>query len=207
MASTPSSSAPTSSAPTPVFLPAEDYDRVKIIVAGPFGIGKTTAIETVSEIESLHTEEVMTQAAAELDHLVVEGKDTTTVAIDFGRITLAQGRIVLYLFGTPGQRRFRPLWEDYVLGALGVLILVDTRRLDASFEVIDLVEESGLEYAIAVNEFPEAPIHDLDTVRAKLDLEEHTPLVTVDARDRRSTLNALKTLTAYLISRAGDVSS
>ena len=200
-------SVPSSSPPSPVFLPAEDYDLVKILVAGPFGIGKTTAIETVSEIRSLHTEEVMTHAAADVDDLVVEGKNTTTVAIDFGRITLAPARIVLYLFGTPGQRRFRPMWEDYARGALGVLVLVDTRRLDASFEVIDLVEESGLDYAIAVNQFPESPAYDLDTVRAKLDLEEHTPLVTLDARDRHSTLNALKTLTAYLISRAGDAPS
>lgn len=195
------------SAPAPVFLPAEDYDLVKILVAGPFGIGKTTAIEAVSEIRSLHTEEVMTHAAAAVDDLVVEGKNTTTVAIDFGRITLAQARIVLYLFGTPGQRRFRPLWEDYALGALGVLVLVDTRRLDASFEVIDLVEESGLDYAVAVNQFPQSPVYDLGSVRAKLDLEEHTPLVTLDARDRCSTLGALKTLTAYLVSRAGDLSS
>jgi signal recognition particle receptor subunit beta len=200
-------SVPSSGAPTPVFLPAEDYDLVKILVAGPFGIGKTTAIEAVSEIRSLHTDEVMTHAAADVDDLVVEGKRTTTVAIDFGRITLAKARIVLYLFGTPGQRRFRPLWEDYALGALGVLVLVDTRRLDASFEVIDLVEESGLDYAVAVNQFPQSPVYDLDTVRAKLDLEEHTPLVTLDARDRNSTLNALKTLTAYLISRVGDVPS
>lgn len=191
-------------APTPVYLPTEDCDLVKILVAGPFGIGKTTAIKTVSEIPSLHTEEVMTNAAANVDDLVVEGKNTTTVAIDFGRLTLTQARVVLYMFGTPGQRRFRPLWEDHARGALGALVLVDTRRLDASFEVMDLIEDSGLDYAVAVNVFPDSPKYDLDTVRAKLDLEDHTPLVTCDARDRRSTLNALKILTAYLVSRAGD---
>ncbi|MEV7465358.1 GTP-binding protein [Streptomyces sp. NPDC002519] len=206
MDSKPSSSSP-AALPAPVYLPAEDYDREKILIAGPFGIGKTTAIETVSEIKSLHTEEVMTHAAADVDDLHVEDKTTTTVAIDFGRLTLPQAGIVLYLFGTPGQERFRPMWKDHALGALGVLILVDTRRLDDSFDVMDLVEESGLDYAIAVNQFPDAPEYDLDIVRAKLDLEDHTPIVTVDARDRGSTLNALKVLTAYLITRAGDATS
>jgi signal recognition particle receptor subunit beta len=187
-----------------VYLPDEDYDLVKILVVGPFGIGKTTAIDAVSEIRSLHTEEPMTQAAASLDDLVVEGKDTTTVAIDFGRITLPTARIVLYLFGTPGQKRFKVVWDDIANGALGALVLVDTRRLDASFEVMDLVEETGLDYAVAVNQFPDTPEHDLGIVRKKLDLEDHTPLVPCDARDKQSTLDALRTLTAYLVSRAGD---
>ncbi|MGW7823899.1 GTP-binding protein [Streptomyces puniciscabiei] len=191
----------------PVYLPAESYDRVKILIAGPFGIGKTTVIETVSEIRSLHTEEVMTQPATEVDDLHVTGKTTTTVATDFGRITLDKAGIVLYLFGTPGQKRFRPLWKDHALGALGALVLVDTRRLDDSFEVIDLVEDSGLDYAVAVNMFPESPAYPLGIVREKLDIEDHTPLVTVDALDRRSTLDALKTLTAHLVTRAGDIPS
>ncbi|MET9083166.1 ATP/GTP-binding protein [Streptomyces sp. NPDC004237] len=192
--------------PDPVYLPAGSFDRVKILIAGPFGIGKTTAIETVSEIRSLHTEEVMTQPAAEVDDLHVAGKTTTTVATDFGRITLESG-VVLYLFGTPGQDRFRPLWKDHALGALGALVLVDTRRLDDSFEVIDLVEDYGLDYAVAVNLFPESPEYALDIVRGKLDIEDHIPLVTVNALDRRSTLDALKTLTAYLVTCAGDIPS
>ncbi|BFO18506.1 hypothetical protein SHKM778_48940 [Streptomyces sp. KM77-8] len=100
----------------PVYLPDLNQERVKVLVAGPFGIGKTTMIRTLSEIPSLHTEEVMTDAAAHVDELAVAEKKTTTVAIDFGRLTIAQGRIVLYLFGTPGQRRFKPLWSDYARG-------------------------------------------------------------------------------------------
>jgi signal recognition particle receptor subunit beta len=189
-----------------VYLPDGDYERVKIVVAGPFGIGKTTAIGAVSEVPILRTEEVMTDAAADVDDLVVEEKDATTVAIDFGRITLVGG-IVLYLFGTPGQSRFRSLWADHTRGALGLLILVDTRRIEESWEVMDLAEESGLDYAVAVNMFPDSPEYDLDTVRSKLDLQDHTPLVTVDARDRDSTLNALKTLTRFLVTRAGEALS
>ncbi|MFE0774199.1 ATP/GTP-binding protein [Streptomyces sp. NPDC058861] len=197
-------SSPSSSPPAPVYLPGGDFDLVKILVVGPFGIGKTTAIEAVSEIPSLHTEEPMTQAAASVDDLAVNGKTTTTVAVDFGRITLPTAHIVLYLFGTPGQERFRVIWNDIAHGALGALVLVDTRRLAASFEVMDLLEEAGLDYAVAVNQFPGTPAHDLALVRGKLDLEDHTPLVTCDARDRQSVLNALRTLANHLVSRAGD---
>lgn len=193
-----------SSTTAPVYLPDTDHERVKILVAGPFGIGKTTMIHTLSEIPSLHTEEVMTDAAAHVDDLAVPEKSTTTVAIDFGRITLSQGRIVLYLFGTPGQRRFRPLWNDYARGALGALVIVDTRRLADSFEVMDLVEESGLNYAVAVNQFPESPAYDVETLRVKLDVEDHTPLVICDARDWNSSLEALRSLAAHLVDRAGD---
>ncbi|PWI06355.1 ATP-binding protein [Streptomyces sp. NWU339] len=187
----------------PVYLPDSNHERVKILVAGPFGIGKTTMIRTLSEIPSLHTEEVMTDAAAHVDELAVADKKTTTVAIDFGRLTIAQGRIVLYLFGTPGQRRFKPLWSDYARGALGALVIVDTRRLADSFEVMDLIEETGLDYAVAVNQFPESPSYDEETLRGKLDVEDHTPLVICDARDWDSSLNALRTLAAHLVTRAG----
>ncbi|MGZ2358489.1 ATP/GTP-binding protein [Streptomyces sp. 372A] len=197
------SSAPSSSAPSPVYLPDGDFDVVKILVVGPFGIGKTTAIQTVSEIRSLHTEEPMTQAAASVDDLVVDGKKTTTVAIDFGRITLHGTRIVLFLFGTPGQERFRVIWDDVTQGALGALVLADTRRLGASFEVMGLIEEAGLDYVVALNQFPGTPEHALDHVRSALDLEDHTPLVTCDARDRTSVLGALRTLADHLVSRAG----
>lgn len=187
----------------PVYLPDTDHERVKIIVAGPFGIGKTTMIHTLSEIPSLHTEEVMTDAAAHVDELTVADKKTTTVAIDFGRLTIAAGRIVLYLFGTPGQRRFKPMWSDYARGALGALVIVDTRRLADSFEVMDLIEESGLDYAVAVNQFPESPEYDEETLRIKLDVEDHTPVVICDARVRKTSLDALRALAAHLVSRAG----
>ncbi|MEW1913964.1 ATP/GTP-binding protein [Kitasatospora sp. NPDC085895] len=191
-------------------MPEEDHQRLKILVAGPLGIGKTTAIRTLSEIPTLHTDEVMTDAAASADDLTLDGlrgKTTTTVAIDFGRLTVPQAKVVLYLYGTPGQRRFLPLWKDIADGAIGALVLADTRRLDQSFEVMDLIEERGLDYAVAVNTFPTSPDYTLDTLRSKLDLDERTPLVTCDARDKNSTLDALIALTAHLISRAGDESS
>lgn len=128
-------------------------------------------------------------------------KSTTTVAIDFGRISLA-GDVVLYLFGTPGQERFRALWDDIAYGALGALVLVDSRRLDASFDVLGLVEESGLPYAVAFNDFPDAPRHyGAERLRQALDLEPGTPMVTCDARDRESSIDALLALVDHLIGR------
>ncbi len=194
----------------PVYLPEGAHRRVKILVAGHLGVGKTTAIRTLSEIPTLHTEEVMTDAAADTDDLSLVGlrnKTTTTVAIDFGRLTLPGDKIVLYLYGTPGQRRFLPLWKGIALGALGALVLVDTRRLDASFEVMDLIEERGLPYAVAVNVFPDSPDYSLEILRSKLDLAPDTPLVICDARQTNSSLNALIELTAHSISRAGDETS
>lgn len=195
-----------SPSPRPVYLPEGDHQRVKILVAGPLGVGKTTAIKTLSQIPTLHTDEVMTDAAAGTDDLSLIGlrdKKTTTVAIDFGRLTLPGDRVVLYLYGTPGQRRFLPLWEGIAFGALGALVLVDTRRLDESFEVMDLIEERGLPYAVAVNTFPDSPDYDLEIVRSKLDLVPDTPLITCDARELNSSLNALIELTAHSISSAG----
>ncbi|AQU65867.1 ATP/GTP-binding protein [Streptomyces niveus] len=189
-----------------MYLPEGDHQRVKILVAGPLGVGKTTAIKTLSQIPTLHTDEVMTDAAADADDVSLVGlrdKTTTTVAIDFGRMTLPGDRIVLYLYGTPGQRRFLPLWEGIAFGALGALVLVDTRRLDESFEVMDLIEERGLPYAVAVNTFPDSPDYDLEIVRKKLDLAPDTPLVTCDAREMNSSLSALIALTAHSISSAG----
>lgn len=148
----------------------------------------------------------MTDAAASTDDLSLVGlrnKTTTTVAIDFGRLTLPGDRVVLYLYGTPGQRRFLPLWEGISFGALGVLVLVDTRRLDESFEVMDLVEERGLPYAVAVNIFPDSPNYPLNLLRSKLDLAPETPLVTCDVRERNSTLNALIELTVHSMTLAG----
>ncbi|WP_328685663.1 ATP/GTP-binding protein [Streptomyces sp. NBC_01261] len=185
-----------------VHLPDTARELVKILIAGPFGVGKTTLIDSVSEIRPLHTEERLSEASVAVDDLDgVREKSTTTVAIDFGRISLPGG-IVLYLFGTPGQERFRALWEDIAYGALGALVLVDSRRIDASFDVLALVEESGLPYAVAFNTFPDAPRHHTEQqLRAALDLEPGTPLVTCDARDADSSLDALLALVQHLIDR------
>jgi len=185
-----------------IHLPDTARELVKILIAGPFGVGKTTLIDSVSEIRPLHTEERLSEASVHVDDLDgVREKSTTTVAIDFGRISLPGG-IVLYLFGTPGQERFRALWEDIAYGALGALVLVDSRRVDASFDVLGLVEESGLPYAVAFNTFPDAPRHHTEQqLRAALDLEPGTPLVTCDARDADSSLDALLALVQHLIDR------
>lgn len=184
------------------YLDSATQTLVKVLVAGPFGVGKTTMIRALSETEPLHTEETMTQAGAAVDDLAgVRDKDTTTVAIDFGRRTLPHD-LVLYLFGTPGQRRFKPLWEDISRGALGALVLVDTRRLGDSFEVIDMIEESGLPYAIAVNTFDDAPNYDPVILRDHLDLAPDTPLVTCDARDPGSTIDALIALVSHLLTNS-----
>lgn len=185
-----------------IHLPDSARDLVKILVAGPFGVGKTTLIDSVSEIRPLHTEEPLSEASAQVDDLAgVRDKTTTTVAVDFGRISLPGG-VVLYLFGTPGQERFRALWDDIAYGALGALVLVDSRRIDASFDVLGLVEESGLPYAVAFNTFPDAPRHHTEEqLRAALDLEAGTPMVTCDARDADSSVDALLALVQHLIDR------
>jgi hypothetical protein len=155
---------------------------VKILVAGGFGVGKTTTVTTVSEIAPLTTEAEMTSVAAGIDrNELVPAKTTTTVAMDFGRITIDES-IKLYIFGTPGQDRFGFMWSDLANGALGALVLVDDRRLDDCFAAVDYFEKLGLPFVVAVNRFDGTSTHDLDTVRWALAIDPAVPVVEFDAR-------------------------
>ncbi|MGI5467303.1 GTP-binding protein [Streptomyces sp. CA-132043] len=164
---------------------------LKILVAGGFGVGKTTLVGAVSEIKPLRTEEQLTEAGRPVDDTSgVEGKHTTTVAMDFGRITLRED-LVLYLFGTPGQDRFWFLWDELATGALGAVVLADTRRLEDSFAAIDYFERRGIPFTVAVNCFEGADRYPAETVREALDLDPDVSIVDCDAREKDSARDVL----------------
>jgi len=174
----------------------------KIVVAGGFGVGKTTFVGAVSEVPPMSNEAWMTETGEGIDDLPPGTKSTTTVAMDFGRITLRPD-LLLYLFGTPGQARFWFLWDDLSRGALGAVVLVDTSRIDESFAAINYFEnDSELPFVVAVNQFEGKPVHDLDEVRDALALDPAVPLVTCDARDRASTIATLTELVGHTLSLA-----
>lgn len=191
-------------APTPKadeHVPAS-LAALKIVIAGGFGVGRTTLVSAVSEIDPLTTEEYLTVASAGTDRLTgVEHKARTTVAMDFGRITFRQPPMVLLLFGVPGQERFWFTWQDLITGALGAVVLVDTRRLESCFDAVDYFEQRGLPFVVAVNQFDGSHSYTPQEIRRALDVTEQVPVVLCDARERRSASEVLITLVNHALSR------
>ena len=174
---------------------------LKVLVAGGFGVGKTTFVGALSEIPPVTTEQLMTELSVGVDETAaVPDKRTTTVAMDFGRITVDES-LILYLFGTPGQNRFWFMWDELVRGAVGAVVLVDLRRVDDCFAAIDFFESRQVPFVVAINEFASSAAFDDRTVREALVLAADCPLVRIDARDPRSSHDALVTLVEHALSR------
>ncbi|SDQ70757.1 GTP-binding protein [Thermostaphylospora chromogena] len=183
------------------FAPSDDPVALKILIAGGFGVGKTTLVGAVSEIRPLRTEEVLTERGVGVDDLSgVENKNTTTVAMDFGRITIREG-LVVYLFGTPGQERFWFMWDELSYGALGAVVLADTRRLTDCFPSVDYFEQRGTPFIVAVNCFDGAPRYDPEEVGTALDLDPDVPVINCDARRRASAKTVLITLVEHALKK------